>query len=86
MPTKSLIWLVPAAVYGFLLWIVYLLIARPRQFVEWFVRRTYRSWGIGIVIEDEEKLQRKARFVGQLLLVFIIAHATVVFGALLRCR
>ncbi len=85
MHGKEPLWLVLGAVYGFLFWIVYLLVARPLQFVDLFMRRRYRAWGISITIDDERKLRRRSRTLGWLLAVFFAAHATLVIGAILRC-
>ncbi|MBI3320903.1 MAG: hypothetical protein HYZ91_01395 [Candidatus Omnitrophica bacterium] len=85
MGSKAFILLILAA-YGFLFWVVYLLIARPLQYVEWFLRRTYRSWGISMTVDDESKLKRRTRVWGLLLLVSGIVHATLMMGSILRCR
>ncbi len=77
--------LVVSAVYGWLAWVVYLLLARPARFVEWFMRRPYRSWGITVTVVDDTRLRRRARVLGALLFVVGIANAALVVVAL-RCR
>ena len=77
--------LIPALVYTFLLWVIYLLVAHPRRYVELFLGRIYRSWGVTVTVTDEAKLARRTRRMGVLLLLFVIAHATLVFTAVLRC-
>ena len=84
MRDKEVLVLLVCAVYGLLLWMVYLMLARPLMFFDWFIRRTYRSWGISVVVENEKKLRKRSRTLGLLMLVFVMVHATVVIGAILK--
>ncbi len=84
MSGKGILLLVLSAVYAWICWILYLLVARPDRFVEWFWRRPYRSWGINLIIEDESKLKRKGCLFGRLGLGLVMFHAVLVIGAILK--
>ena len=45
-------------------WHVYLMLARPRTWVEWFLAKLYRPFGIAVSIVDEQKLRSKLRLMG----------------------
>lgn len=85
MHGKAFLLLFLVALYTFLFWIVYLLLARPLTFVELFMRRRYRAWGLSVMIDDVTKLKRRARMLGLLLAIFFSLHAVLVLGSLLRC-
>ena len=82
----NLLLLLPAVVYGFLGWVVYLLLARPQRFAELFLQRPYRSWGIRFTVEDPAKFARRCRMTGLLVGVFGIVHASIVFWAILSTK
>ncbi len=85
MHGKTFILLLLVALYTFLFWVVYLFVARPLTFVELFMRRRYRAWGLSVTIDDETKLKRRSRALGLLLAIFFSLHAALVLGSLLRC-
>lgn len=85
-PWVLLALLIPIAVYAFLAWSVYLLFKHPVRFIEFFLVRGYRRWGIRIEVEDAARLKHQARVLGWMLLIFLATHATLVFGAIFRAK
>ena len=73
-------------VYGLFLWIIYLMLARPVEFIERFVTRVYSRWGLQVTISDHEQLRRAARRFGIFMLIFVGVHATVVVTAILKSQ
>lgn len=51
-------------------WYVYLMLARPKTWVEWFLAKPWRGFGLKVSIEDEQKLRKKARIIGIVSLIF----------------
>jgi hypothetical protein len=64
-----------------------LMIARPQRWVDWFLRKPYKAWGIAVVIEDEQKLRKWFRVFGLIYAVagalFLAAFLTSVFSPVL---
>ena len=60
--------LVLVVAIGFAYWVW----RSPMQWLEWFVRRPYRGWGLNIVVVDEDKFRRACRRLALLYVGFCI--------------
>jgi len=47
----------------------YLMLVRPDRWVEWFLVRPCKGYGIAVSVEDQDKLRRNLRLPGWLFLV-----------------
>ena len=83
MRDKTVLVVLLLAVYGWFFSIVYMLWVRPRRFIEWFLSRPYRAWGVQVTVVDENRLKRAARIFGSLTFVLLCLHAAFVFHAVL---
>ena len=61
------------------IWLCYLLLFSPKTFVEWFLVRPYRPWGVTVTITDERKLRRQCRWVGCVFVILAIMMVYVMF-------
>ena len=64
----------------------YLLLARPKTFVEWFLAKPYRAWGVTVTVTDEEKLRRVTRWLGLVLVMFAVGMALIGLGVSMAVR
>jgi len=60
----------------------YLLLFRPTTWVEWFIRKTWRPFGLAVTIEDQEKLKRRTRLLGLIYVIGGIIFFALVAGVL----
>ncbi len=51
-------------------WHAYLMVARPRRWVDWMYVKPLRWWGLSVTVENEQKLNRKARVMGIFFVLF----------------
>jgi len=75
-------------VVGLLCWQVYLLLFRPLTWIEWMVRKPWKSFGIAVSVENEKRLRMATLLYGLAFLsaaIFIIAAIIVTrFGCVYR--
>ena len=45
----------------FWIWMAYLMLVKPKQYVEWFLNKPYRWWGLQVSIVDERRFKRWSR-------------------------
>ena len=43
---------------------IYLMCFKPEMYIEWFLAKWLRSWGVSVSVTDKEKLKRKLRGLG----------------------
>ena len=67
MPWFGLIFLI--AFFSFCFFQAYLLLRHPASWVEWFVRKLWKSFGIAVSIADEQKFRRQTTFLGMVYLI-----------------
>ena len=67
-------WCFMTVFFGIWFGMTYLMLASPRRWVEWFFAKPWKSWGIAVSVVDEQRLKRRARFMG---LVYLAAGVMV---------
>ncbi len=65
--------------FCFWFWMSYLLFARPKQYIEWFLAKPYRPLGVSVVVSNEKKLSRWTRSMGALFLLGGLLMILVMF-------
>ena len=66
--------------FGFWFYNSYLMCYRPRRWVEWFVGKPWKPFGIAMVIQDEERLKKMARRLGLIYGVFGMVFLVIFFS------
>ena len=52
-------WVFILAFFGVWFGFVYLMLARPRSYIEWFVTRPWKRFGVTVSVTDERMLKRR---------------------------
>lgn len=63
---------------GLVVFCFYLMLCKPEQWLEWFVNRPYRWWGLQVSIVNKERFYRVTRFYAMIPIVMAIIGLVVV--------
>ncbi len=70
------------AFFSFWFYHAYLMLCRPEKWIDWFFRRPWKSFGIAVSIENQDKLRKRTRFLGMIYLVtgilFLVFFSVVI--------
>ena len=68
---------------GFVITWFYLMLVKPELWLEWFLNRPYRWWGLQVTIVDKERFKKATRFYAMIPVIGAVAGLLGVLIALL---